>query len=312
MAFVNRSFYIEKPTPAFLFLMRQLGVRQGEAQKIVATGRLFVNGSVWTHSGREISGDIQVKQFVPESRGVEPIFVAKDFALFDKPSGVLVHPTTHRTPYSMLDDIRHIFGNGANAIHRIDMETSGLLLISRNKDAERKLKMLFEARGVKKSYLAWVRGKITEPFEVNEPLKRNDDFSTIKLKVLVHPEGKPSLTHFVPIEYDEEHDATLVEAFPHTGRQHQIRVHLFHVKHPIIGDPIYGVPNDVAIEYLDKKLSREKRLYYMGAERMLLHAQSLEFDYEGTLYRLVSKFDFESLKGLIVKPDNRFNPGSPE
>jgi len=308
MAFINRSYHVEEPIPAFLFLIRRLGVKQNEAQKIVATGRLMVNGEVWRESGLEISGHVEVKQFVPESRGVEPIFVTPDFALFDKPSGVLVHPTTHRTPYSMLDDIRHIFGPEANAIHRIDMETSGLLLVGRNKRAERRLKMMFEARNVKKSYLAWVRGKIEKPFQVDAPLKRNDDFSTIKLKVLVHSDGKHSLTRFVPLEYDAEHDATLIEAFPHTGRQHQIRVHLFHVKHPIVGDPIYGVPNDVAIDYLDKKLSMGKRLYYMGSERMLLHAHSLSFDYEGVKYRVVSQYDFEALKSLIVKPDKRFNP----
>ncbi|WP_201352120.1 RluA family pseudouridine synthase [Hydrogenimonas urashimensis] len=305
MAFVTQRYQVEKPMPAFLFLMRRLGVRQGEAQKIVASGRLVVNGVVCENSGEKISGDVAVKQFVPQSRGITPLFSTPDFGLFDKPSGVLVHPTTHRTPHSMLDDIRHVYGGFANAIHRIDMETSGLLLVSRNKAAERRLKTMFEDRGVEKSYLAWVRGRIDAPFDVDVPLKRNDDFSSIKLKVLVDPEGKPSFTHFEPVEYDSEHDATLVRAFPYTGRQHQIRVHLFHVKHPIIGDPIYGVPVDIAIEYLDKKLPHDKRLFYMGAERMLLHAQSLTFDYQGVNYRFESKIDFENLKRLIVKPSQR-------
>ncbi|WP_300365702.1 RluA family pseudouridine synthase [Hydrogenimonas sp.] len=305
MAFLNRLYHLDKPLPAFLFLMKTLGVRQGEAQKIVATGRLVVNGEIWQHSGHSICGEIEVKEFVPQSRGLKPIFTTTDFGLFDKPSGTLVHPTTYRTPYSMLDDIRHVYGKDANAIHRIDMETSGLLLVSRHKRAERQLKMMFEGRGVRKSYLAWVRGRVEKPFDVDVPLKQNSDFSTIKLKMLVHPEGKPSLTHFVPIEYDPEHDATLVQAYPHTGRQHQIRVHLFHVKHPILGDPIYGVPTEVAIAYLDKELKKEDRLFYMGADRLLLHAQTLEFNLEGVSYRFVSNFDFEDLKKMIVPPAKR-------
>jgi len=307
LGFIKKSFYVNEPIPAFLFLMRQLGVSQGQSQRIITTGRLFVNGKVWERSGHKIQGHVEVKMFVPQGKGVKPIFSTTDFGLFDKPSGVLVHPRTRFTNYSLLDDIRHVYGKDANAIHRIDKETSGLLLVSRNKESERKLKMMFESRDVKKSYLAWVRGKIDKPFKVNVPLKRNDDFSTIKLKVLVDPDGKDALTYFEPIEYDETHDVTLIEAFPHTGRQHQIRVHLFHVKHPIIGDPIYGVPTEVAIKYLDKEITEEERLYYMGAKRLLLHAQTLTFDYQGVSYNFNSKFDFESLKKLIVKPEKRFN-----
>ncbi|WP_456383614.1 RluA family pseudouridine synthase [Hydrogenimonas sp.] len=307
MAFLDRSFYLEKPMPAFLFLMRHMGVTQGEAQKIVATGRLKVDGEVVTDSGKKIVGTITVKTFIPQPKGEMPIFTTRDFALFDKRSGTLVHPTTHRTPYSLLDEIRHLFGPEANAIHRIDMETSGLLLVGRHKKAEKTLKMIFEGRAVEKRYLAWVRGRIDTPFEVDAPLKQNTDFSSIKLKMFVHPEGKKALTRFEPITYDSLHDATLIRAIPYTGRQHQIRVHLFHVKHPILGDPIYGVPKEIAIKYLDKIITEEERLHYMGAERLLLHAQSLRFHYEGIHYRIESKFDFFGMKEKIVEKSKRFD-----
>ncbi|WP_457596335.1 RluA family pseudouridine synthase [Hydrogenimonas sp.] len=305
MPFINRSYRIEEPLPAFLFLMRRLGVRQGEAQKIVATGRLVVDGEKVCDSGAEICGEAEVLQFVPRPKGHAPLFFTPDFALYDKPSGTLVHPTTYRTPYSMLDEIRHRFGPDANAIHRIDMETSGLLLASRHKAAERKLKTMFEGRGVKKRYLAWARGRIESAFDVDAPLRQNEDFSTIKLKMLVDEKGKPAYTHFEPIEYAPEIDATLVLATPLTGRQHQIRIHLFHVKHPILGDPIYGVPMPIAIKYLDKVLSMEERLKYMGAPRLMLHAQSLEFEYEGVRYVIESRYDFEALKRKITPPDKR-------
>jgi len=303
--FINKNYSLSEPLPAFLFLMRTLGVRQGEAQKIVATKRLRVNGQTVEDSGEKIVGEIEVLQFVPSPTGKKPLFETPDFALFEKPSGVLVHPTTYRTPYSMLDEIRHLYGPDANAVHRIDMETSGLLLASRNKPAEKRLKTLFERRGVHKAYLAWVRGKLEKDMQIDAPLRQNEDFSTIKLKMLIDPTGKPASTLIKPLRYDMDHDATLVEAIPLTGRQHQIRVHLFHVKHPILGDPIYGVPTSIAIKYLDKILTNEERIYYMGAPRLLLHAYKLEFSDNGVDYKFISEVDFESHKKLIASPKKR-------
>ncbi|WP_457592448.1 RluA family pseudouridine synthase [Hydrogenimonas sp.] len=308
MAFRNIAYRLETPLPAFLFLMRRVGVTQGQAQKIVAMRRLIVNGEVCLHSGKKICGDIVVQEFVPEPRGAAPIFTAPDFGLFDKPSGVLVHPKTHHTPYSLLDDIRHFYGKEANNVHRIDMETSGLVLAARNKKAERSLKMMFESRGVKKRYLAWVRGRITSPFSVDVPLRRNEDLSSIKLKMVADPDGKPSLTHFHPLRYDRSIDASLLMATPHTGRQHQIRVHLFHVKHPILGDPIYGVPTETAISYLDRNLDDEERMKQMGAARLMLHAWELEFVYKGCSYLIRSKYDFDAERFRIAKPQRRVTP----
>ena len=308
MPFIDKEYFIEEPMPAFLFLMRRLGVRRGEAQKIVATGRLLVNGVRPEHDGQTIGGVVKVKMFEPHPKGKMPIFETPDFALFDKPSGVLVHPTTYRTPYSMLDEIRSLYGPYANAVHRIDLETSGLLMAARHKKAEKRLKTMFETRDIQKEYLAWVRGRIDTPFEVEAPLKLNDDFSTIKLKMFVDPDGKPAHTLFFPIRYDPLHDATLLRVKPLTGRQHQIRVHLFHVKHPIIGDPIYGVPTEVAIRYLDKVLSDDDRRRYMGATRLMLHAYRLTFQMDGVKYDLVSKHDFDKECEKITPPERRLPP----
>lgn len=305
MPFQNVEYKLDTPMPAFLFLMRKLGVTQGQAQKIVAMGRLIVNGVVCKHSGKKISGNIVVQQFIPAAGGIAPIFTTPDFGLFDKPSGLLVHPKTHKTPCSLLDDIRYHYGKNANNIHRIDMETSGLVLAAKGKSSERELKMMFERRGVKKVYLAWVRGRVKQPFRVEVPLARNDDFTTIKLKMVVSDSGKPSLTYFEPILYDDRLNATLIKALPHTGRQHQIRVHLFHVKHPILGDPIYGVPTKIAIKYLDRVLTEDERLRYMGASRLMLHAQELEFSYRGVYYRVVSRCNFYAERDKIALPNRR-------
>ncbi|CAA6816591.1 MAG: Putative ribosomal pseudouridine synthase, partial [uncultured Sulfurovum sp.] len=156
MPFVKRPFHIEKPIKAFLFIMHKFNFTQGEAQRLVAKGRVIINGASIYDTGAIIEGEIEVVYFEPKSRGVKPIFVDKNFLVFDKPSGVLVHPNTMATEYSMLDEVRTHSGQNANGVHRIDMETSGLFLASRHKDAERFLKGSFEKKTIQKHYLAWV------------------------------------------------------------------------------------------------------------------------------------------------------------
>jgi len=304
MPFVKEKFTVPKRMPAFLFIMRQFNFTQGQAQRVLAKGRLLINGESIFNTGEDIEGEVEVVYFKPSSRENRPLFQNKDFMLFEKFSGVLVHPNTMATPYSLLDEIRAIAGDNANAVHRIDMETSGLLLASKHKRAESYLKTSFESRKIQKSYLAWVDGKLTEPFSSSEPIKINNDYSETKHKVFISAEGKASHTDFTPLEYDETLDATLVACYPHTGRTHQIRVHLFHVKHPILGDPIYGTTFKAANAYLEEELSDDDRMIQMGASRLMLHAQSLSFPY-GANYYLESKVDFAGMRELICSKDKR-------
>jgi 23S rRNA pseudouridine1911/1915/1917 synthase len=304
MPFVKEKFTVPKKMPAFLFIMREFNFTQGQAQRVLAKGRLLINGESVFNTGDSIEGEVEVVYFKPSSRENRPLFQNKDFMIFEKYSGVLVHPNTMATPYSLLDEIRTVAGDNANAVHRIDMETSGLLLASKHKKAETYLKTSFESRSIKKSYLAWVDGKLTEPFSVSEPIKINNDYSQTKHKVFISSEGKASHTDFTPLEYDEALDATLLACYPHTGRTHQIRIHLFHVKHPILGDPIYGTTFQAANDYLEDALSDEDRMVEMGASRLMLHAQSLSFPY-GANYHIESKVGFSSMRNLIFPKEKR-------
>jgi 23S rRNA pseudouridine1911/1915/1917 synthase len=306
MPFVKRPFHIEKPTKAFLYIMKKLNFTQGEAQRLIAKGRVLIDGQSIYNTGATIEGDIELVYFEPKSRGVKPIFVDKNFLVFDKPSGVLVHPNTMATEYSMLDEVRTHSGQNANGTHRIDMETSGLFLASRHKNAERFLKGSFERKTIKKSYLAWVTGKLTEPFTVEESICIRKDYSDNKHKVKICKEGKYAKTEFKPLEYDEELDTTLVECKPLTGRLHQIRLHLFHVKHPILGDPIYGTSFNASDNYLDGTITEKERFIATGATRLLLHANALHFPY-GANYSIYSKVDFLKAKDEICgKKERKF------
>ena len=290
MPFITKTIKPTKPIKLFLLLMRELQISQNSAQKFIDSGRVVQNGRVISDKAAVVDSEIEVIVFEPESRGLSPLFEAKDFAIFDKPSGIMVHPRNRKSGYTLIDEVRFYFGKDANITHRIDKETSGLVLVSKCKEAEKRIKQMFEHKRIQKSYLALVQGIVKEELFIDAPIAKNRDYSKIKLKVLIDPKGKSAQTVIKPLNYFK--DRTLVEAIPLTGRQHQIRAHLFHVKHPIVGDPIYGVPIDVAIAYLDGKLSLQERLRYTKAPRLMLHAYSLRFSYNDTTYHIVSKQDW--------------------
>jgi 23S rRNA pseudouridine1911/1915/1917 synthase len=306
LPFVTKKLHAPVREKAFVFLIRELGLSQAESQRLLAKGRLTQNGIVMSNQAGYIEGDFDFLMFEPLSQGLCAMFVESDFAVYDKPSGVLVHPQSRKTPYSLSDEIKHEFGANANVAHRIDQETSGLVLASRNKVSETVLKLLFENRQITKRYLAMVHGNLNEVMDIQEPLLRREDIDTlVRMVVKVHPDGKASRTFIKPIKYFPELNMTLVEASPLTGRTHQIRVHLFHVKHPIVGDPIYGQEENDIRRFLDKVLTPQDRLEMGGATRLLLHANSLEFNYENKDYHIVSSEDFIATcyKAMNIKDD---------
>ena len=304
MPFVKKKMFVQEKQKAFLFLIKELGYTQREAQRFISKGRILVNGEKLTKTAGEIEGEFEFIYFEPITKGLVPSHVEEKFVLFDKPSGVLIHPQTKKTPYSLIDELKYQFGRDANIAHRIDQETSGLVLCAKNKESERELKMMFQEREIQKKYLALVHGEFKEEMCIEAPLLRSQAKSAIvRMVVKVDETGKASKTDFKPLEYFPHANMTLVECSPYTGRQHQIRVHLFHVKHPIVGDPIYGQSEENMIKFLDKVLTPEDRIQMSGATRLLLHANELEFNLYANEYNFKSKVNFleEIKKSLDVE-----------
>jgi len=293
LPFLYSEFIQEEELPAFVILLRRYNIALKEAQKIIDLGRMLCNGEVVRVKNKKLSGKISVLEFSPSSRGLSPIFTTPNFLLFDKPSGLLVHPKNTKTPYSLLDEIRYFGGAEANPVHRIDMETSGLVLASKDKITENFFKIAFEQKQIQKSYLAWVRGNFKEHLIVNDPIKTRSIYTNSKHKVEINENGKEAKTEFKKLFYNAKRDISLIEAIPHTGRTHQIRIHLFHVKHPILGDPLYGTDFEFANKYLDDLVDEKERVTKSGAKRLLLHANKIAFDFRGNRYILKSKIDFK-------------------
>jgi 23S rRNA pseudouridine1911/1915/1917 synthase len=231
---------------------------------------------------------IYIVIFVPLSKGLKPIFDSFHFAIFDKPSGIMVHPSSHQlNVYTLLDEIKYHFGEKGSLVHRIDAETSGLVLVAKNAFSDMVLKSMFEEKLYTKKYKALVDGEIKEEFIINTPI--TNDAGLIKLKMKTDSNGKESTTIIKPIFYDQKNNQTLVEAIPLTGRQHQIRVHLDSIGHKIVGDSLYGVDENFADKFLKNKISKEDRINVTKATRLMLQADFLEFEFLDVIYKFSSK-----------------------
>jgi 23S rRNA pseudouridine1911/1915/1917 synthase len=235
---------------------------------------------------------IYIVVFEPLTKGLKPIFDSFHFAIFDKPSGIMVHPSTHQLNlYTLLDEIKYHFGEKGSLVHRIDAETSGLVLVAKNAFSDMVLKSMFEEKLYTKKYKALVNGQIKEELTINTPI--TNDNGLIKLKMKTDINGKESTTIIKPIYYDEENHQTLVEAIPLTGRQHQIRVHLDSIGHTIIGDPLYGVDEKFADNFLRNNISLKDRIKIIKKERLMLQSDYLEFEFLENIYKFISKQAFE-------------------
>jgi len=193
---------------------------------------------------------------------IEPLYVDDTLLVVDKPSGLLAVPGRGADKQDCLSARVQTHYPDALIVHRLDMATSGLMVLARGPAAQRALSMAFAAREVNKRYLAVVAGRLEAPAEawgvIDLPIIA--DWPNRPLRMIDHRQGKPSITRWRVLGHDEGGSCTRVELEPVTGRSHQLRLHLRELGHPILGDTLYA-PTDIQAM----------------AERLLLHAGSLGF-----------------------------------
>lgn len=201
------------------------------------------------------------------------VFFDADVLVANKPSGLLSVPG--RGPERadcLVSRLRPAFPD-ALAVHRLDMSTSGLLVLARGEEVHRRLSKQFRERQVDKRYIAVVGGLVVpDAGEIKLPLIV--DWPNRPRQIVDHVIGKPSLTRFRVLERDLAHHTTRVELEPWTGRSHQLRVHMAALGHPILGDELYGDAS--------------------SAPRLLLHATALAFTHpltgESLAFRAAAEF----------------------
>jgi tRNA pseudouridine32 synthase/23S rRNA pseudouridine746 synthase len=208
---------------------------------------------------------------------VSEAFKVQDFDLiyednallvFNKPSGLLSVPGKGPEKADCLRTrVQQVYPE-ALTVHRLDMSTSGILLMARSAELHRKLSIAFQDREVKKRYVAIVDGRVLEsPLQewqlIDKPIAT--DWINRPLQKIDPIEGKASQTHYKIVSYDAATDTTRLELAPITGRTHQLRVHLQSIGHPILGDHLYASPEAMA-----------------KSARLMLHASQLTFTHPVT------------------------------
>lgn len=280
-------------------------------KKLITEGYISVNGSKISKSGHSLRlGDqvlvafpappkpVDIKE-VDKNIKVDVVFEHSDFLIISKPAGLIVHsPHSEYTDVTLVDwltyhfkDISSVGVTGrAGIVHRLDMQTSGLMVIPRNNISHAIFTDMFKDRTIKKTYLAVVKGHpdktgIVSHAIVRHPVHRNKmtHVCTHELSKSWAKRARASQTNYELKTYYE--DFSLVEAKPVTGRTHQIRVHMASIGHVLIGDSVYGSKSPL-----------------IG--RQALHAYRLEFTYKGEAFSFVGEppVDFKTLIDSANKP----------
>ena len=202
------------------------------------------------------------------------MFENSDLIAVNKPSGWLSIPDRYDAEIPSIRNWLEKKYAEVFVIHRIDRETSGLLLFAKNEKAHKYFNQLFEQRLVKKIYIGLVAGSITEEEgTISQPIEQHPSFPG---KMRIGRNGKPSITHFQVLEKFRGY--TLVEFNLETGRTHQIRVHMQNMGHPLVCDAMYGMADPVMLSNIKKKfkLSKEVESERPLLDRLALHAYSIE------------------------------------
>lgn len=226
---------------------------RSKIQNLIKSDNVKVNETIKKSSYQLKEGDTidffveetETPKIIPQNIPLNIVYEDDDMLVVNKPSGMLVHPTTKEYSDTLVNALLYKYGNNLSnvngefrrgIIHRLDRNTSGLLMIAKNNTSHEYLANLIKEHNIIKKYRAIVKGVIKEnEFEINKPIGRNPKQPN---KMMITPDGKPSKTIVKVIERFREH--THIELTLITGRTHQIRVHMASINHPIYNDTLYG------------------------------------------------------------------------
>lgn len=250
---------------------------RAEAQRLIDAGDVLVNGEPRPKRHRLAAGDVvEVSLGAPprtpgdlhaEELDVPIVFSDEHMVVVDKPAGMVTHPSKGHDEGTL---VHGLLGAGIaggddpdrpGIVHRLDRDTSGLLLVARTPRAHRRLGRMMRDREIERRYLALVHGEFPPALTVDRPIGRDPRRRTRQAVVPVG--GREAITHFRTVE--RLGHLTLIEARLETGRTHQVRVHLEAAGHPVVGDPVYG-----------------QRRASHGLDRQFLHAYRLHVPHPET------------------------------
>ncbi len=276
-------------------------ISRSYVKRLIKKGQVKVNNDVIKPKYKVSKGDKIIVNIPkpkkleakPENIEIEIIYEDEDVAVVNKPRGMVVHPAAGNYSGTLVNALLYNLNNLSSIngvirpgiVHRIDKDTTGLLMIAKNNKSHRILSKQLKKHSITRQYYALVIGNIKEEKGIiNAPIGRHPVHR--KKMAVTKKNSKGAITHFEVIERFKQY--TLIKAELETGRTHQIRVHMSYIKHPIVGDPVYGVKN--------------KKYNLKG---QLLHAKTLGFSHptEGNYLEFNSKLpdDFTNILKILRK-----------
>jgi 23S rRNA pseudouridine1911/1915/1917 synthase len=252
----------------------------------IQSGEIKVDGRVMrprdpVHGGEriEINAILEEPVVIAQDIPLDILYEDESILVINKQPGMVVHTAAGNWEGTMQNALIHHVPETANLprsgiVHRLDKETSGILVVAKTLEAHKHLVEELQQRAFEREYLAVVNGVMTAGGTVDEPIGRHP---VDRKRMAVIDKGKPSVTHYRVVERYKAH--TLIRVQLETGRTHQIRVHMAHIRYPIVGDPVYGgrlrIPPDCS-EALAAAIRGFKRQALHAARLALIHPESGE------------------------------------
>ncbi len=290
---------------------------EDEWKSLIALNKVRVNGIAATpdfmlKKNDEVSYSVVLRE-PPVDVNIKILHDEESFVVACKTGNLPSHADGNFIKHTFIYIIRKVMADGGwggavKLVHRLDRETSGLILVAKSDEAHRFLVNQFENGSVNKEYIAVAKGIIEKTsFEVDDAIAADgESIISIRKKVvpLATPGGRPALTRFEVIE--KLSSFTLLRCLPETGRTNQIRVHLEHIGHPLAGDKLYGRSDEQFLEFVRSARSgKYDPLPWMEAPRHMLHASKLAFNHPVSKARVIFECPMpEDMEAFIAQNKN--------